>query len=224
MNNPFYKSALVGVVVLLTSLLMMIFGKPASTAISMPPGFSTPILALEFAANHQVMSNLVESLTDTDKKALLRAVWLDMGFMVAYNLFLYLILTTIGKIINRPFYSKIALVACVVLLADLSENIQLFQALNGGAVSMIVLQLSTWVKWLLLAYLFLMIGRFLMTTGRIYDRILGLACFVPLPFGLIAFLTPGFVNELFAGLFYLLFPMMIIYTWFSGINPRESKH
>ena len=222
MKNPFRKPALVGIVVALISLLMIIFGAPPSQSINMPNGFSTPILALEFARNQEVIDQLLESLTKADKRALVNAVWLDMGFMVAYNLFLYLILITIGKIIRKPLYAKIALMTSLILLADFFENIQILQVLNGREISIFLLQVSTWLKWLLLAYLILVVGRFLMTTGRVYDRILGLACFIPLPVGILAFFSPqGMMNELFAGLFFLIFPMMIIYTWFSGIKKIE---
>ena len=221
-NNPFFSSSLIGLALVLTSLLMMIYGTPGGTNIVMPIGFSTPILALEFATSNTQISDLVASLSEEDISLLITSVNLDMVFMVVYNLFLFTVLITISKIIRKPFYYNIAFLAWVVLLADLSENIQLLNGLNSEGVNIFILQLSTWIKWMLLAFLMLIIGRFLMTTGRIYDKILGLASYIPLPLWILSFFSPGFTNELFAGMFFLLFPMLIIYTWFSGIKPTAS--
>jgi hypothetical protein len=217
-NNPFRLAGYAGLAVLFTSLLMIIFGRPDADVVEMPAGFSTPILAMEFAGDSGQVATLVESLNPADKQALLNSVWLDMLFLVVYNVFLFFILKTVSSIIRNPFYTKLAFLTIFVMLADLSENIQLVRALHSTNINIVVLQLSTWVKWLLLSYLFLMIGRFLMTTGRVYDRIVGLASFVPLPIGIVAIFSPGFMNEVFAGLFFLLFPMLIFYTWFSGIS------
>lgn len=220
-SNPFKLAGYIGILVLLTSLAMIIFGRPDGSTINMPGGFATPILALEFATDSGQVNDLVESLSEKNKKALFNSVWIDMLFMVVYSLFLFIVLRTISLIIQRPFYMLVALSTGVVLLADLFENAQLLNALNSEEINMMVLQISTWLKWLMLSYLFLMIGRFLMTTGRIYDRILGLSCHIPLPIGIIALYSPGFMNEVFAGLFFLLFPMLIAYTWFSGISKKQ---
>jgi hypothetical protein len=201
---------------------MMIVGRTLGTQAELPEGFSSIILALEFGKSNYEIGQVVGSLTVVEITRLKQLVWLDMLFLVSYSAFIYFFMSVIAGIIGVPKYQTYAWLAILVGLADVSENTLLLMALDGTEVPIMLLQLSTWVKWLLLAFLMMMIGRFLVTTGRVYDKMVGIACYAPLLVGIVAFFNRGQLNEVFASLFFLLFPLLIIYTWFSGLKKNQS--
>ncbi len=222
-HNVFAKAAITGVVVIVISLWMMIAGKVDMQGIWMPEGFKMPILALEFASSEKEMSTIVGSISPKANEQIVVGVQVDMLFLVAYNLFLFFVLRSIYKITNLKQYKWLALLPFVIMLADAVENYQLFMALGNFKYNLLTLQLATWVKWLGLAASFGAIGRFLITTGRYFDKVLALSTYVALPLGVWAMFAHNSINEVFAMLFYLLFPLMVIYTWFSGVKLKESS-
>ena len=221
-NNPFRNSALIGLTVILISGWMMIVGRTLGTQADLPEGFASIILALEFGKSNYEMDTIIGSLTVSEIATLKQLAWLDMLFLVSYSAFIYFFISTIATIINVAKYQTYAWLAILVGFADVCENTLLLMALDGNEIPVMLLQLSTWVKWLLLAFLIMMIGRFLVTTGRVYDKMVGIACYAPLIVGILAFFNRGQMNEVFASLFFLLFPLLIIYTWFSGLKKQNS--
>ena len=219
-NNVFSKAAITGILVIVLSLWMMIAGKVDTTGIWMPEGFKVPILALEFASSEKEMSQMVESISNEVKTRIVMGTQIDMVFLVVYNLFLFFILRSLYQITQLAQYKWLALIPFVIMLADVLENFQLLNALDNSAYSLLVLQVATWVKWLSLAAAFTAIGRFLITTGRYFDKVLALSTYVTIPLGFWAMFAHSGINEVFAMLFYLLFPLTIIYTWFPGLSKK----
>ncbi len=217
-HNVFAKAAITGVVVILISSWMMMVGKVETEGIWMPEGFKIPILALEFASSEVEMSHIIGSMPPESNAQIVAGTQIDMLFLIAYNLFLFFVLRSIYKVTKLQQYKWLALLPFVVLIADAVENYQLFMALGNFNYSILVLQFATWVKWVGLAASFTAIGRFLVTTGRYFDKVLALSTYVTLPLGLWAMFAHNGINEVFAMLFYLLFPMLVIYTWFSGVK------
>lgn len=218
-NNVFGWASLVGLLLVAVSIWMMVVSRSASLyAIWLPSGFKTPILALEFASSNDEIAKMLESFSPELIKGLRLSTQIDMLFLIIYNLFLVLVINGIYRIIGLQQYKWLSLLPLLVLLADAMENIQLLYALDSMKVNILVLKISTWVKWLGLSVAFIAIGRFLITTDRYYDRILALSAFATLPLGIWAMFSHSGINEVFAMLFYLLFPMTVIYTWFSGIK------
>ena len=217
-NNVFSKAAVSGIAVIMISLWMMIAGKVDPEGIWMPEGFKVPILALEFASSSEEMSEIIVSLSLGAIARIVTGTQIDMLFLIAYNLFLFFVLRSIYKVTNLQQYKWLALLPFVVMVADAAENYQLFMALVSFKYSITLLKVATWVKWLGLAVSFTGIGRFLITTGRYYDKVLALSTYITLPLGIWAMFAHNGINEVFAMLFYLLFPMMVIYTWFSGLK------
>ena len=220
-KNVFSKAAITGIFVIIISLWMMVAGKVNTEGLWMPEGFKVPILALEFAASTQEMSKIVTSISPENNAKIVAGTQVDMLFLMAYNLFLFFVLRSIYKITNLQQYKWLALLPFVVMVADAAENYQLFMALASFKYSITLLKVATWVKWLGLAASFTAIGRFLITTGRYYDKVLALTTYVTLPLGLWAMFAHNGINEVFAMLFYLLFPMMVMYTWFSGVEKNS---
>ena len=221
-NNPFRNSALIGLTVIFISGWMLIVGRTLGTQAELPEGFSSIILALEFGKSNYEIDKVIGSLTLVEITTLKQLVWLDMLFLVSYTAFIYSFMSKIANIISVPKYETYARLAILVGLADVCENTLLLMALDGNEIPVMLLQLSTWIKWLLLAFLLLMIGRFLVTTGRVYDKMAGIACYAPLVVGILAFFYRGQMNEVFASLFFLLFPLLISYSWFTGLKKNLS--
>ena len=218
-KNVFGWASLTGLLLIAISAWMMIVSRSASMyAIWLPHGFRTPILALEFASSNAEIAKMLESFSPELIQSLRLSTQIDMLFLLVYNLFLIFVINSIYSITGLQQYKWLSLLPLLILLADAMENMQLFYALDGMEVNMHVLKISTWVKWIGLSIAFIAIGRFLITTDRYYDRILALSTFATLPIGIWAMFSHSGVNEVFAMLFYLLFPMTILYTWFSGIR------
>lgn len=219
-DNVFSKAAITGIAVIAISLWMMIAGKVDTTGIWMPEGFKVPILALEFASSEKEMSEIVVSIPTETNARIVTGTQIDMLFLVAYNLFLFFILRSIYKVTSLEQYKWFAQLPFIIMIADAAENYQLFMALANFKYSILVLQIATWVKWLGLAVAFTAIGRFLITTGRYFDKVLALSTYVTIPLGIWAMFAHNGINEVFAMLFYLLFPMTVIFTWFPGIKKK----
>lgn len=219
-GNVFSKAALAGIAVIAISLWMMVAGKVDIDGVWMPEGFKVPVLALEFASNQEEMSNIIESISKANNRRIVFGTQIDMLFLIAYNLFLFYMLSSIYKITKLNQYKVLMIFPIVIMLADVAENYQLFKALDGEAISVLALKLATWVKWLGLALVFTAIGRFLITTGRYFDKVLALSTFVTLPLGLWAMFSHNGINEVFAMLFYLLFPLTILFAWFPGVRKK----
>ncbi len=217
-NNVFGKAALTGIIVIIISLWMMVAGNVNPEGIWMPEGFKVPILALEFASSATEMSQIVVSISPEINAQIVAGTQIDMLFLVAYNMFLFFILRSIYKITKLAQYKWLALLPFVIMLADAVENYQLFMALASFKYSIVLLKIVTWVKWLGLALSFALIGRFLITTGRYYDKVLALSTYLTLPLGIWAMFAHNGINEVFAMLFYLLFPLTVIYAWFPGVE------
>ncbi len=220
-DNVFSKAAITGIAVIAISLWMMIAGKVDTIGIWMPEGFKVPILALEFASSSQELTKIVTSISPEKNERIVFGTEIDMLFLVAYNLFLFFMLRAIYKITKLVQYKWLALLPFVVMLADAAENYQLFMALASFKFSITTLQIATWVKWLGLAITFTAIGRFLITTGRYFDKVLALSTFVTVPLGVWAMFAHSGINEVFAMLFFLLYPMAIIYTWLPGVKKKS---
>lgn len=221
-NNVFKYAAYIGLAVIAVSLIMMKVGKVNAGEVWMPEGFSVPVLALEFAQNTNEMQQIVSSLSEDATSKIVAGTKVDMVFLLVYNLFLALVVRGIYKITKLKQYQYWTFLPVIVLLADAVENYQLFLALSRSEFSILALQIATWTKWLGLALSFTLIGRFLLTSPRYYDRVLALSCFITLPLGLWAMFAHNAINGVFAMLFYLLFPMLVIYAWWPGIVKKQS--
>lgn len=197
---------------------MMYLSLGVGSEAMLPAGFSSVILAIEFVTTSTGLESIIMQLSDQERSALIASTWVDMLFLVIYGGFLFFTLKAIAGIINVDKYHLWAYLGILAATADIAENVIILQSLQGVEINIELLSLFTWVKWLSLATAFLFIGRFLTTTGRIPDKMLGIACFAPLPLGLVSLLGATNLIEVFAGLFYILFPLTIIYTWFSGIR------
>lgn len=218
-ENVFARASLTGLLLIAVSIWMMIVGRSADlSGIWLPEGFKIPILALEFASNTEQIAKMVGSFSTELIDSLRFVTKIDMLFMLIYNLFLVFVLYSIYRITALLQYKWLALLPLVIVLADAIENMQLFYGLDQMPMNITVLKIATWTKWIGLSVAFTAIGRFLVTTGRYYDKVLAISTFVTLPLGVWALFSHNGMNEIFAMLFYLLFPLVIIYTWFSGIK------
>jgi len=219
-NNVFSKAAITGLLLIAVSLWMMAAGKVATSEIWMPDGFKVPILALEFGSSVAEIQKIVISISANANANILFATQIDMLFAVIYSLFLFFALRAIYTITNLNQYKWLALLPILIMAADIAENFQIVNALGNFEINLWVLKIATWIKWLGLAVAFTAVGRFLITTGRYFDKVLALSTYVTIPLGVWAMFAHNGINEVFAMLFYLLFPLTIIYAWFPGVKKK----
>ena len=154
-KNPFKVSSYLGLGIILVSAILMLVGNNVGQDVLLPSGFSSVILAIEFANTSTALTSIVQQLSETDKSKLILSTWIDMGFLIIYGAFLFSMLRTVQKIIDLDVYKTLAYLGVLAALADVVENVQIIKVLGGHSIEIMVLQIATWVKWLSLAAAFL---------------------------------------------------------------------
>lgn len=186
-----------------------------------PEGYSSHILAFEFASNTKELEEAITPLTDKEIGDLDKLNYVDFGFMLFYGLLLFLFITKLAQVTNTSWPLKARWIAPIVVIFDVLENIQLlrlshFQSPGIDPVPHLSqLQLFTWSKWLLLALTFAIIGSLL---AKMSNRMkwLGLMLGIPLVMGIGAFVSAqrwsedAFASSIF-GAFFVLFAFSILY-------------
>ena len=203
-QRPFLISGYIGIGVVIVGLVMLALA-PSETG-PLPRGFFTPIVALEFARSERLVLELFgpagSPLRESVLLALRRGVWLDFLFMLLYGGFLFTFARRCAQLTGRRLYQMAAIVAVVAVIADAVENIQLLQIMNGveqtnSVADLLLLQISTWLKWGSLAILFLLLIPFLRNSNPL-GRFAAMVSAVPIVFGMLAYLGPGAITEFFA--------------------------
>jgi hypothetical protein len=183
MKRPFI---LVGIIGLLGIVIGMVIGGffPKS-AVKMPDGFKTPVLAFEFIQTKQEVYDMFGADDTPERQALVQAMdrgnnW-DYLYMAAYSAFLAALALAIRKETGKAFFYIAASVAVAILASDFFENRQLFQItanLASGnfedALSRLVV--ITWLKWGGLALFFVLLIPYFIK-GGVFGKIIA-ACAV----------------------------------------------
>ncbi len=221
-NRPFFKSGLIGIGVVVVSLVLMAIN-PAE-APKMPDGFSTPILAFEFARTEQEVVDLFGS-DPAVRAELVRAFdlgsWVDFGYMLLYAGFLFLFAVQVVKVNGRSLFYLAAAFAVIIFVGDLLENVQLLgiTAALGGEYGrqLTLLPIFTWIKWGGLAVYFLLLTPYFFTQ-TLFARIIGILAIVTFTIGGIAFLNRSAFNEYYAKAVAGMFVLMIVYSFITKSN------
>lgn len=223
-NKPFRTTGFIGLTVIVVSLILMNINPKEAPA--MPEGFKTPILAFEFAKTNQEVIDLFG--TDAETRAdLVRAFDLgnkvDFVYMVLYAAFLFCFArTAVTKSGHKLFYAG-SLLAGIILLGDLLENVQLLgitAVIDSGNFDpqLALLPIFTWVKWGGLALYFLLLSPYFFTTDALFPRIIGIASILAFALGGSAFLSRSVLNEYYALSVALMFVLMIGYSfWYKEV-------
>jgi len=218
-DKPFRTAGFIGIVVILVSLALLgIFPKEAP---KMPEGFKTPILAFEFVKTNQEVVDLFG--TDAEVRAdLVQAFdlgnWVDFIYMVLYSAFLFSFAGTAVKQSGHKLFYVGSLLAGVILLGDLLENVQMLRitaVIDSGNFDpqLALLPIFTWVKWGSLALYFLLISPYFFSADAIFPRIIGIVSILVFALGGAAFLNRSALNKYFALSIALMFVLMIGYSF-----------
>jgi hypothetical protein len=150
-NSLNLLTASAGVVTLMLGIVMLtVFPLSAD----LPDGFSTPIIAFEFAKTPEDISYLTGNgtLESNNRAKMAAGLHWDMAFPFAYAIFLCLLLLQLLSKGERITIIALPIVLLIVPL-DIQENLTLLnlvEALNSSASTESLLQnlhLHTWLKW-----------------------------------------------------------------------------
>jgi hypothetical protein len=178
-------------------------------------GYHTPVLAEEFLRDTMEAKRFFLEGHDSFYDALRMGNRLDFVFMALYSLVLGLSL-----MYYIPGQRWAALLAVLVGLSDMTENISMF-ALEGSLLSqdwLSTLQWSTWTKWLGLYVIFTILASRL---GRLSVLVPGLGAMFWLSWFL-GWNNRGYMMEALAFLSMLFFVGIYISLWRSWLSNRVS--
>jgi hypothetical protein len=219
MNKPFFKTGIVGLLVLVMSVVLLaVF---PSKAPRMPDGFFTPIIAFEFIETNAEVFQMFVSTDATIRQEIVNAMdlgnRLDYIYMCLYSLFLLLFSVTCAKISGKKFYYIGAAISTLVLAGDIFENIQLLgitaQLENGNFDALLTrLHIFTWVKWGGMALIFVILF-FWFKKGNLFSKIIGAVGLLSFHLGMISYLLRSVITEIFCLSVALMFILMIIYCF-----------
>jgi len=217
--RPFLVTGILGLGTILMTLVMTAIGpRPAAP---LPAGFVTPVLAYEFATTDADVAALFAPIGqpagEPVRVAMDRVNRLDFLYIVLYGGFLTTFALVCARATRRPVFLLAAGLAPLIMLADVLENIQLLTitarlGMPDMAANLARLHWFTWLKWGGLALWFLLMRPYFLARGS-FGRAIALASFLPLALGVVAFLWPGLVTELFALAIGLLFILLTAYAW-----------
>ena len=171
------------------------------------------------ASNEKELSEVLSPLTKKEVAKIDKLNYVDFGFMIAYGFFIWLFMTLFNREIESNIMDKCRWLVLVVIIADILENIQLLKlshffenGLNNISSALYLLAIFTWLKWLLLAFLFLVIGNTFMKLS-IPSKLTGSVLVIPFTLGLLAFFTKRPLHEdIFATSIFGCFFIITLYS------------
>lgn len=214
-SRPLFK---IGLLALLTLPFLFLINHYSPSKEKVPSGYSSSILAFEFASTKAEVAQVLDPLSKLEIKNLDKLNYVDFGFMLIYGAFLFFFMTSLGGLLNNDLTLKARWLVPVIVLSDVMENIQLLKLTEkfsigafetSGIIS--VLMVATWIKWLLLAVCFSIIG-FQLSKLNVFSKIMGCLLFIPLVLGVMGFSSKNrIIEDAFATGVFLSFFFIFIY-------------
>lgn len=213
---------------------MMMYKKEIKSQNEINPVYQKkPIIAFEFAKTpaeiNQLFFNKDKQTINSDFVDKMKALnYIDFVFILGYSLLLFYFSLTIAQN-NLPVFGYIgALIAVIVGIADVLENIQLLGILDKLKLSetyepqLSNLYIWTWIKWGGISTLVIALLPCLFNAqSSIFTLVLGGLMLIVVIFGIFAYFSqcPTWIARYTSSIF-LLFPIIILYslgrwkTWF----------
>lgn len=214
-DRLFLLSGILGLAALAMTLFLSFAGPPATGAL--PPGLITPIMAFEFAETPDEVYRLFEP--EGSAAAMDRLNRWDFLYMALYCAFLGTFALAVARQTDQPIFVAAAILALVILFADVMENMQLLgltyrMQLDGGSLEATLDRLSvyTWLKWGGLALYFLLLVPYFRAQTGLW-RYVWPSAVLPALFAAAALLRRGLANELLALSIGLMFLLLTVYAW-----------
>lgn len=216
-------------------VLIMVF---PSKAPWMMDGFSTPIMAFEFVESPGEVSKLfglsgsldqvskTQAMTHSMIQAMDSGNKLDYIYMFLYSSFLFFFSIVCVKQSRQKLYYAGSVLAVIILIADIFENIQLLKITAKLTTLDFVKELSllhwfTWMKWGGITTVFLILVPYFFK-GRIFSKLIGLIGISSFILSLLAYFNRSALNELMGMSVALMFIMMITYCFFYKTRPEKA--
>jgi len=187
--HPFFNVVLIlTLFIILFFILMRMYFPPGEFQ-----GYSSFIVAFEFARCIQDVFNLLQTFSAEDIGKIDIGNYLDFGFMISYSLLLGYLFVKSAKIFKKRWLIIGIPLAIIIFIGDLFENIILLRIthiyvanLDESEIVQLVdkLQIITWVKWGSLAFAFFIFYEVLRRLHWFF-KISGLVCLFPLLYILI---------------------------------------
>ena len=222
-------SGFIGIAVILVSLLsLIVFPQSSPGEIE---GFSTPIVAFEFAQTVEEINTLFGPASSPERADMVRHMnqgnYLDYLYMLLYSGFLFSFALLAVKQSGQKWVYAGAVLAVLALIGDALENVQLLTItanLQSGdfADALMRLHWFTWLKWGSLAVYFLVMASWFWENGR-FGRIIATLGILTFLLALVSFIQRGEVTEFFTLTVALMFLLIIIFCFMTKtINPSKN--
>ncbi|MCK5536368.1 MAG: hypothetical protein KAI79_06040 [Bacteroidales bacterium] len=201
---------------------------PQSAAI-MPEGFSSPIIAFEFADTEAEIIGLF-SFSDTKQKlefigGMIFGNYFDFGYMFVYSMFLASILWWIRTNKKLKFSALLYILIFISFISDGIENYYLLSIteavrVNESFVHFIpFLHAITWVKWGVLAVIFSFYFILFFPSNKIL-KILNYLLLLPIGFGIISLFYKPYFTDIFVYTIILSFLLSFVNVL---IKPKQCE-
>lgn len=226
--KPYKKVGLIGLLLLPFTIILMMLG-PSSDKV--PDGYNSAIVAFEFASNEKEVDQLFEKLSKDEVEQLDLINYIDFPFMVTYGTLLFLFMGKLAEVTGQGFFDILKWLAPIIVVCDFIENLQLLQLtkahLNELAYSdetFLLLEIFTWSKWLLLAFVFAIIAvGIIQSKPKLGPKIISMLLLIPIFLGVAAFSThrPA-IEDIFTASVFLSFLVVIVYCFVYKVNDGEN--
>jgi len=215
MKKPLVKVGYLGLIVIFFMFVLQL------TFYLIAGEINSAILLFEFAKTPaDVLNIFYEGGFDHQLvKAVDAANAVDFLFFTAYTLFLLSFLYKLYRLSGQSIFYYALLLPVVIFITDFLENIQMYiisdRMVHGGFENnLIFLQIFTYIKWLSLAAVILVIAWFIFQTEKLSGYILSALLVLPFIFGLMALVSANINLEmLFANSIILSFGILIAYCF-----------
>ncbi len=231
-NRPFFYVGLIGILILGGAYCLK--NVYPTEAPYMAPQFSSPLVFFEFIQSPVEVIDFF-GLTDYDFNSeefigkMDLGNRLDFGFAFIYCTFFFFFFKKLAEESEQKWYKAGMFLALLAFIGDVFENMQLLGItanLQSGEVGKYIklLAIFTWIKWGSLAIGFAIYGLWLMKLDGVL-RLMGYVAWLPLVFGIMAFMRRGVMTELFTRSIGILFFVSISYCFMykSDMKPLPKE-
>ncbi len=204
-------------------------------AARMPQGFSTPILAFEFAQQPDEVlmmynfdkQNRKEEFIDNMQKG----NYLDYVYMLLYSAFLSMVIVFTSQRFSNKNIMALLTFSILAFVGDATENVFILLInrsieLNSDFTAYLsAMHIVTWIKWLALALAFAFIAWFWIKQVAFW-RFVNAFMFVPLILGVFSWFYREEFTELFAFslvIAFLLAFINMIFNRFDNLNIKPER-
>ncbi|RMG20325.1 MAG: hypothetical protein D6730_20130 [Bacteroidetes bacterium] len=219
MRRFFLISFLLGVLVIVMSLVLH-FTFPLK-AHELPAGFSSPVLAFEFAQTEAEVQALFgpedSPLREEMIKKMNRGNLYDYIFIPLYGLFLFFFGMDASKYSGNKLFFGASVLAVVVMIGDVVENVLLMSITTQMDMisfqpSLNNLHLFTWIKWGGLSVVFGILGLYLLRSALYtWQQLMGWVGLLMLPLAILAmFIRP--LVEIYTLMVAFMFLLLFAYS------------